>query len=250
MSNKLHEILALDQDRRNKANQALGESKKVFTKNETIFGGMVKKYISTEEFAEQIPDETKEMVTTIKKTLDTTLDAVIVSIDATLTKEETNSSGVAKADLVVEGKKLGAFSATSLLALESHLAKVLDLYKTIPTVDTTRKWFFDEQNGFYRTPEEIKFRTIKRPKVIVKYEATEHHPAQTELMNIDFQVGKYETTYFSGKITPTEKSTLVSRLEKTIEAIKIARSKANNVAVKNINIGQKIFDFVHADVLK
>lgn len=249
MSNKLHEILALDQDRKNKANQAIGESKKTFIKNATAFDGMLKKYISTEENAEQMPEETKEMVTTVKKSLNTTLPPVIISIDASLTKEETNSSGTAKAELVVEGQKFGTFSATTLLALEAKLAKVLDLYKVIPTVDTARKWRFDKQNDVYRTEEEVKFRTIKRPKVVVMYEATEHHPAQTELVNIDFQVGKYETTYFSGRITPTEKSTLIDRFEKTIEAVKIARSKANNVPVKNVKLGKEIFDFIHNGIL-
>lgn len=249
MSNKLHEILAIEQDRKNKANQSIGESKKTFSKGSAVFDGMVKKYTSTEEFAEQIPDESKELVTTVKKTLADTLAPVIVAIDATLTKEETNSSGLAQAELKLGDKVFGTYSATTLLALESHLSKVLDLYKTIPTLDTTRKWFFDEQNDFYRTEEEVKFRTIKRPKVIVKYEATDQHPAQTELLNIDFQVGKYETTYFSGRLTPIQRHRLVDKLESLIEAVKIARSKANNVEVKQIKLGQDIFDFIHDEIL-
>ncbi|NRB50118.1 MAG: hypothetical protein HRU41_20745 [Saprospiraceae bacterium] len=249
MSNKLHEILAIEQDRKNKANQSIGESKKTFSKGSAVFDGMIKKYISTEEFAEQIPDESKELVTTVKKTLEDTLTPVIVAIDATLSKEETNSSGVAQAELKLGDKVFGTYSATTLLALESHLTKVLDLYKSIPTLDTTRKWFFDEQNDFYRTEEEVKFRTIKRPKVIVKYEATDKHPAQTELLNIDFQVGKYETTYFSGRLTPIQRNRLVDKLERLIEAVKIARSKANNVEVKQIKLGQDIFDFIHNEIL-
>ncbi len=249
MSNKLHEILAIEQDRKNKANQSIGISKKNFSKGSAVFDGMIKKYTPTEEFAEQIPDESKELVTTVKKTLEDTLAPVIVAIDATLSKEETNSSGVARAELKLGDKVFGTYSATTLLALESHLSKVLDLYQSIPTLDTSRKWFFDEQNDFYRTEEEVKFRTIKRPKVIVKYEATDKHPAQTELLNIDFQVGKYETTYFSGRLTPIQRHRLVDKLENLIEAVKIARSKANNVEAKQIKLGQDIFDFIHDEIL-
>ena len=249
MSNKLHEILAIEQDRKNKANVAIGESKKTFSKNPTSFDGMIKKYVSTEENAEQIPDETKEMVSSVQKTLSEALQAIITSMDATLSKEETNASGVAKAELIVEDKNFGTFSATALLALESQLSKVLDLYKSIPTLDTTQKWEFDEQNDFYRTSEEVKFRTVKRPKVIVKYEATEKHPAQTELINIDFQVGRYETTYFSGRITPKQKKSLVDKLEKFIESVKMARSKANNVEVKNIKLGNEIFEYIHNGII-
>lgn len=249
MSNKLHEILALEQDRKIKANQVIGESVKTFTKNSSSFDGMIKKYIALEEFSEQIPDESKEMVSTVKKTLKNALEPVVVAIDATLSKEETNSSGVANAELVVGDKSFGTFSATSLLALEAHLQKVLELYKAIPTLDTSTKWHFDEQNDFYRTEGEVKFRNIKRPQVIVKYEATEKHPAQTEIMNVDFQVGKYETTQFSGKITPIQKSQLLAKIEKLIEAVKIARTKANNVELKETKIASEIFDFINKDIL-
>lgn len=250
MSNKLHEILAVEQDRKNKANQSIGEAKKLFSKNPTAFDGMVKKYVSTEENAEQIPDESKEMASSVKKTLLDTLEPIITSMNATLSKEETNSSGTAQAELVVGEKNFGTFSATTLLALESHLTKILDLYRAIPVLDTTRKWQFDEQNDFYRTEEEVKFRTIKRPKVVVKYEATEKHPAQTELINIDFQVGKYETTYFSGRITPNQKKRLLDKLEHLVECVKIARSKANNVEAKNIKLGKALFDFVHQGIIE
>ena len=248
MANKLHEILAIEQDRKNKANVSLGEAKKGFAKNTALFDGMIKKYIPTEENAEQIPDESKEIVTTVQQALDYALGPVIVAMNATLSKEETNASGAARSELKVGDKSFGEFSATALLALEAQLVKILDVYKAIPTLDTSRKWHYDEQNAFYRTDEEVKFRTIKRPKVIVKYEATEKHPAQTELLNLDFQVGRYETTYFSGRITPTQKGKLLEKLEQLIEAVKIARAKANNVETKNVKLGEDIFDYLHADV--
>ena len=42
---------------------------------------------------------------------------------------------------------------------------------------------------------------------------------------------------------------MIKRLEKLIENIKIARSKANNVEVGNVKLGQRIFDFIHKDVI-
>lgn len=249
MANKLHELLAVEQDRKHKANQALGEAKNTFTKKTPYFDGMVKRYIALEEDAEQIPDERKEMVTTVKQKLEETLDSVIKGLDVHLSKEETNSSNTAKAELKVDGIKLGTFSATSLLALEGHLNKIKDLYKNIPTLDPAKKWELDEQQGIYKAVDEVKFRSVKRPKVIVKYEATENHPAQTELLHLDFQVGKYETTHTSGRITIAQKNALLERVEQLIEAIKIARSKANSVEVKNMKVGQKLFDFIHKDVI-
>jgi hypothetical protein len=249
MSNKLHELLAVEQDRKNKATEAVGEAKKVFTKSDAFFDGMIKKYVSLEEESEQIPDETKEIAKTVRLQLEEAQTLVISAIDATVSKEETNCSNTAKSELKVDNVSFGTFSATTLLALESQLNKILDLYQNIPVLDTTRKWHFDAQVGVFKTEEEVKFRSVKRPKVIVKYEATDKHPAQTELLSLDFQVGKYETTYLSGKISVVQKNEMVKRIEKMIEAVKIARAKANNVDVVNIALGKKIFDYIQKDIL-
>ena len=245
MANKLHELLAVEQDRKNQANIAVGEAIKVFSKQDVLFDGMVKRYISLEENAEQIPDESKEIVTTIKDKLNATLEMVIAAIDANISKEETNASGIAKTELIVGDKNFGTFSATSLLALETQLGKIKEMYQQIPTLDSAKKWVFDTQRGVFRTDEEIKFRSIKRPKVVVKYEATKEHPAQTEILQIDFQVGKYETVYTSGRVTLAQKNQMLKRIQQLLEAVKIARSKANNVEVNNIKIGQKLFEFIN-----
>lgn len=249
MANKLHELLAVEQDRKHKANQALGETIKTFTKQDPHFDGMVKRYVPLEEDSEEIPDETKEMVMTIKEKLNNTIETIVAGIDAHISKEETNASNTATAELKVGDTDFGTFSATSLLAMETHLAKIRDMYNAIPTLDLSKKWNFDEQKGFYKTEEEVKFRSVKRPKVIVKYEATEKHPAQTELLYLDFQVGKYETTYFSGKVTMAQKAELLKRIDVLLEAVKTARAKANNVEVKNMKIAQKIFDYIHQEVI-
>lgn len=250
MANKLHELLAVEQDRKHKANQALGEAKKTFTKNDPHFDGMLKHYVSFEEDADQVPDETKEIVTTVKQKLDECMKILVASIDASISKEETNAAGVAKAELKIDNQSFGEFSATSLLALEGHLNRLQDLYASLPVLDQTRKWDFDVQTNVFRTPEEVKFRSVKRPKVVVKYEATKEHPAQTELLNLDIQVGKYETTYFSGKVTASQKKEMLDRIGKLLEATKIARSKANNAQVKNTKIAEEIFNYIHQDVFK
>ena len=249
MSNKLHELLAVEQDRKQKGNQALGEAKNTFTKKAPYFDGMVKRYISLEDDAEMIPDEKKGIITTVKQKLEDAIETVIRGIDAHISKEETNASQKARAELVIDGVKIGEFSATSLLALESHLNKIKDLYINIPTLDTAKKFSFDQQEGVYKTDPEIKFRSVKRPKVIVKYEATEKHPAQTELLHLDFQVGKYETVYSSGRLALSQRNQLTKRIEGMIESVKIARSKANNAEVSNIKVGQKLFDLIHKGII-
>lgn len=249
MANKLHELLAVEQNRKHQATQALGTLKKAFTKEAAHFDGVVKRYIPLEENAEIVPDETKNIVNTVKGKLEETMASVIKGIDAHVSKEETNAAASTQAELVVDGVHLGIFSATSLLALESHLAKIKDLYQNIPTLDTAKKFNFDAQEGVFKTEPEVKFRSIKQPKVIVKYEATEKHPAQTELLYLDHQVGKYETVYSSGRLSLTQKATMLKRIDSLLEGVKIARSKANDAEVNQVKIGQQLFDFIHKEVL-
>lgn len=249
MSNKLHELLAVEQDRKHKGNQAIGEAKNTFIKKDTYFDGMVKRYVSLEEESEFIPDEKKAIVTTVKGKLEVAIEAIVKGIDAHISKEETNASEKARAELIIEGKNFGLFSATSLLALESHLNKIRDLYANIPLLDSAKQFHFDTQEGVYKTEPEVKFRSVKRPKVIVKYEATEKHPAQTELLYLDIQVGKYETVYTSGRLTLTQKSQLMKRIEGLLEAVKMARSKANHAEVTKIKVGQELFNFIHKDII-
>jgi hypothetical protein len=247
--NKLHELLAVEQDRKHKSAQAIGEAISVFTKKDAQFDGMVKRYVTTEsEDTELIPDEAKEMVSTVKDKLEAVMEAVIAGIDAHVSKEETNCSNTAKSELKVGDTDFGTLSATTLLALEGHLAKLKELYAAVPVLDNTRKWDFDSQKGFYKTEEEIKYRSVKRPKVIVKYEATKEHPAQTELLYLDFQVGKYVTVYSSGKITPTQKATLLKRVDELLEAVKVARAKANNVEAQQMKIAKNIFDYINKGI--
>ncbi len=249
MANKLHELLAVEQDRKHKAVQVVGETIKVFTKQDVQFDGVSKRYVQIQDDSEQIPDETKEMVTSVRERLNETIEAFVAGIDAHLSKEETNASSVAKSELIINNENLGTFSATSLLALEGHLAKAKELYQAIPTLDATKKWEFDTQKNVYKTEDEVKFRSVKRPQVIVKYEATKEHPAQTELLYLDFQVGKYVTSYTSGKITPAQKITLLKRIDEILEAVKTARAKANNVEVNNVKFGDKLFAFINKGIL-
>jgi len=249
--NQLHQLLAVEQDRRTKANIILTEAMTTFSKKADHFDGIIKTYTPFKEEGTKIPPETKEIVTTVSDKLKYIQNDTIKSIDAQLSKEETNASGVAIADLKVGDTDLGKFSATSLLALESQLTNLRNVYKTIPTLDPSRAWRADKAsgNGIYITDPEVKFRTEKEHEPITLAKATDKHAAQVQLVSIDRQVGKYETVYKSGKITPAEKSTLLGRIDDLIDTVKRARAKANQAEVKNVKVAKKILDFINKDIL-
>jgi hypothetical protein len=249
--NLLHQLLAVKADLEKKGELILAESITTFTKKAEHFDGVMKVYEPKEEAGEQIPPETKEIVTTVSDKINYTKESVVKAIDARISMEETNASGSVNAELKVGDKSFGTFSAISLLALEEWLGKVRALYKDIPTLDPTKHWDLDASAGAnrYKTPEEIKFRSIKKNVPITLAPATDKHPAQVQLAQDEFQVGQYKTTYASGRISPSQKSDLLQRIDDLILAVKQAKAKANTAEVNQIKVGESIFDFVNSGIL-
>lgn len=245
--NMLHQLIAVEPDLAQQSRAIMDETVNTFTKKAEHFDGVQKIYKPYDDGGEQIPDEIKEVVTTVQEKLDYAKKIVVKSLDATISKEETNASNTARANLTVDGVNFGDFAATSFIALERSLERIRDEYKAIPTLDPTKSWKKGDSTGkvLYETPVEVKFRAIKTKVPLVLAQATEKFPAQVQVLDSDKQVGRYETIYRSGKITPTEKSELLERIDNLILAVKRAREKANQVEVVNTKIGDKLFDYIH-----
>jgi hypothetical protein len=137
--------------------------------------------------------------------------------------------------------------ATALLELEKRAAEITALLKAIPTLDPAKGFLPDAARGtgIYKAREVTKTRTKKTAKVIVKYEATKEHPAQTEMITEDVPIGKIQEQEWSGLITPAEKADLINRAEMATRAIRRARSRANEAEVDTKNkIGQKLMKYI------
>ena len=243
--NQLHQLLAVENEKKSTATSMLAEQMKTFKDKASHFDGETRKYTKQVEDSQSLPDEHKEVVTTVGERLEYTLGFIGDAIDIQVQKEETNASGVAVAELKVDDIELGTFSATALLQLETQLKSLRSLYNTIPTLDPVKKWKYNTQNGLYETGQEITYRTEKKPKVIVLHPADQKHPAQTQLIQEDLQVGMWEKSFASGRITLLQKSQLLGNIDKLINAVKKARSIANNAEVRDIKIAKKLFDFIN-----
>jgi hypothetical protein len=245
--NKLHQLLAVESDLAQQSRAIAEETVTTFTKKADHFDGLIKVYTPDDDAGEKIPPEIKEVVTTVQDKLDYSMKSMVKAINATLSKEETNSSGKANAPLIVEDTNFGTFSATSFIAMERYLEKIRDTYKNIPTLDPTCSWTKKDTTGkvLYESVEDVKYRYVKKSTPVTLSPATDKHPAQVQLVISDSQVGKYVTVYRSGRLTPTEKSNLLERIDNIILEVKKAREKANQADVKNVEVGKMLFDFIH-----
>ena len=99
----------------------------------------------------------------------------------------------------------------------------------MPTLDESEDWRKDEATGLFKTEPTKTHRTAKVQEAIVLYDATEKHPAQTQLITKDVIVGYWNQVKQSGAITRGEKRKLLEKVEAVLNAVKSAREEANSI---------------------
>jgi hypothetical protein len=165
-------------------------------------------------------------------------------LDITATKDEGNTQ--ARADVVVDGQLiLSQLPVPTLLYLEKKLGDLQNsLLRSLPVVDPADEWTFDENQGVYRSEPVQTVRTKKVPRAFEKAKATDKHPAQVEVFTEDIAVGTWTTTKLSGAFTETRKAELLDKVRRLIQAVKEARELANVTEVRDVRIGEAVFDYL------
>ncbi len=162
------------------------------------------------------------------------------------TQDKTNC--IATADIIVDDRTiLTEVPVTHLLFLEKQLEDLYTFTGKLPTLDPAEKWDFSEQSNCYVSQEKETMRTKRAKEVIVKYEATEKHPAQTELVEVEKQVGKWSTIKFSGAVGKKEKEKTLDKIRKLQKAVKFAREEANNTVADKVEYGTKLLKYIFSD---
>jgi len=239
---KLYQMLVLEPEKKNQAAKMVAETAKVF-KGGDLFYGRVKKYIPDNEGGEPLPEERKEMVTTVSDRLKWTWNSLSDLFDFMATKDAANQ--LAKADVVIAGKTL-TLPATFILAMEKKLKEIRSIYDAIPTLDLSTQWRQDEHNkNKHINGPQISYRTAKLTKGIILAQATDKHQALVEKVVEDKTIGHYETTEWSGALHPEEKAKLLAKIDTLIDTFKSARMVANQVEAAKIEVGKAIFEQIH-----
>ena len=252
---KLHELIAVEGDLEGTAKKIIDEAANTFKNKDEHFLALrreVKMLADTAEARVEETSEGKELVSTVFEKLDYVRSPVIRYWDAVLQKEATNQT--AKADLVVDGKTVSSgLPATFLLGMENKLKSLRAMYESIPTHPPGRSWIPDvghsHKNVYVAKDDEIRVRTKKLTKPVVLYEATKDHPAQVKEVTEDVPVGQVVTRYWSGMISPAEKSDILARIDVLLRSVKKARQRANSTEVVKATVGKVLIDFINTGVL-
>lgn len=245
---KLHELLAVEGDLEGIYKKILDETAQTFTKKGDRFFGAIRTMEWFEEGNPSVPAEHQTLTTTVNAKLDYQQNAVVRYFDALLQKERTNQD--ATADIIVDGVTIASgLPATFLLGLESRLKRVREIYDKIPTLPPNIKWEKDPTKGdsiYSRTHPEEQLKTEKIFKVQVLYDATKEHPAQVEKIPETKNVGIYKKEVWTGLLSPADKSALLGKIDRLIQAVKKARQRANTTEVVKITIGKELFTYINS----
>lgn len=245
---KLHELLSVSGNLKSQADKVRTELMETFEKKRHLFGEKVTSFTPLAEGAQVVVESQSDLQSTVPKELEWIQAHLAKALDVQYQIAEANMA--ARADVVLEDGTtiLKGLPATALLELEQRIGEIQALVVKVPTLDPAKGFALDTSRGknIFKARDVTKPRTKKTTKVLVKYEATKEHPAQTELVNEDITVGTILEQEWSGMITPAQKADMLDRCEQVLRAVKRARSRANefDVDVASIKIGKTLLTYV------
>lgn len=262
---KLNVLLAKTEHAATQFKKLISDYINYFKNNQEAFRGIKKTYEPLEG-KEDYPNDRGVLlvVTTVDEKLKWLEETAADYIDNLFSVEATNAAGVARADLVVEGKNLGNFSSLELLKLKTLLEnnELERMYASLPVRSDAEIWTESEEEVYkdriIYQKEQIKGQkktTIKDTYILpdpnVQYltDKSKYVPQVATKDTIDI-LGNYTIDQYSGETTHRERAQILRRRSAMISGCIEALKKCNEVeAVKSEMTAKKIFDYLHSGTL-
>ena len=203
---KLHQIIPVVTSKKSELANALTNAYHTLKKPEP-FQGLIRNYAPLSDSDEMLPSEKKLVTTNVFKLYESISDQLGGLLKVVAAQERTNCE--ARTDVVVDGVTiLSNISATYCLFLEKKLIDMATFISHIPVLDQAETWTYDKDLEAYRAEPKKTAKPKKVPVVITLAEATDHHPAQAQIVHEDKTVGYWTTTMLSGAVPVSVKTSL------------------------------------------
>ena len=227
---KLNAVNAVLTSKKGEVEKEVTEAYKLIQK-ETLFSGRERTYRPLDEVnGQKLPAESQKVQQRGDQLIKKAVTKWEEVWNLVLTQDVGNQE--ASANIVIDGTvTFDNVPITTLLYLDKQINDVETFVSKLPTPDPAEEWAQDPNSGLLKGRASETIRTNKEPTVIVKYEATDKHPAQTELFSKDVMVGTWTQILYSGAITQERKDAILNRVRKLQVAIKEARERANDLQV-------------------
>ena len=239
---KLNQVIAIEKGEKKRLESQLVAIHNM-SKQEALFSGFHKSFQPLDEEGERFADESQTVAERAADNLFKVAETFREIMKIVATKDIGNTSALAAIKL--EGREIAVgLPPTFLIWLEKQLNDLYTLLSCVPELDPKEKWSYDGEAALYKTEPAKTHRTKKTPRVIVKYEATPEHPAQTELLHEDKIIGHWRLTKHSSAIRHNEKKRILARVTELQKAVKMAREEANSIEVEWSKVGDGIVDYI------
>lgn len=244
---KLHELVAVATGKKSDAQKLVTDLYHQIQKPD-LFDGHRKTYRPSEEDGEKLPADSKNPQLDLAKVVDMAREKWRELFDVVMMVDVGNQ--IAKADIEVDGKVLAKdIPVPTLLFLEKQLGDIKSFIEKLPVPDPSERWAMDEVLNVLAAEPVVTSRTKKVQKPIVLYPATEQHPAQTQMVTEDQLAGYWTTLRYTTRMAAHKRSDALDRVGKLLDAVKVARERANTADVSKREIGSALLGFVF-DALK
>jgi hypothetical protein len=260
---KLNVKLALTDQLRQNYKNLVNDYSKFFAKSQGAFKGEKRTYTPKEG---TIDDPSKRgnilVAITVHEKLDYFINNSSKFIDALFSQEKTNSLGLAKAELKVNGESWGEFTSFELLRLKSliessDLGKLGEMLENIPVRPDSEVWNKtneDEYSGrdIYETEKftGVAKTTIKTPYVLEDpnmkgRELPSNYTPPVVTRDEIHELGDYTKQNFSGEWTHRQRALCLKRRSELITSITEALKIANECeSVESELTAEKIFNYL------
>lgn len=244
---KLHQVVAVVDGKKSRAQQLITKAHHLLQRTgdsgSNPLAGISKTYRPVDEDGERLPPESKKVQVRAKEVIAEVSAGMSDLYDTLLTQDAANT--LAKADVVVDGVAvMKDVPVTHLMYLEKQLVDLHTFVDKLPTLDPAYEWSQNSQADCWSAPPTETHRTKKVLRNHVLSEATKEHPAQVQVYHEDVIAGYWTTTLFNGSIPAKDRNDMLARVRKLQDAVKVARTEANSLEVKEQKQAKKLFDFI------
>lgn len=239
---KLHEVVAVRKGVKSRTYAQVTARFKEIQKA-ALFKGQKREFQALDDDGESYPPENQTVQLRVDAILKEFRKMRTEYLNIEATQEFGNQS--ARADVEVEGEViLEGVPVSLLIQLEKEIGDWKAFLEALPTLDTDKEWSQDPNTNLYKSELQRTHKTKKVQRAIVLYDATEHHPAQTQLITEDMTVGHWNTIHLSGAMPIPQKEALVERVIILQDAVKKARARANEMVVEQREISGPLLNFL------
>jgi hypothetical protein len=205
-----------------------------------LFGNKLLTYTSNAEGATAVTEEQGKLQSTVDQKLNYVLPFLAETINICHIVNTTNQK--ACADLIFGDTTLKNLPVITLMEIHKYVTQYKSIVAMAPTLDPAKGFEPDTQAGpgIYRAREVVRPRTQKEKVVITLSPATDKFAANVQLIDKDVVIGTTRQTDWSGMLTPAEKAAKLLKIERYLEAVTDAISRANDIETTGHEIGDEV----------